>query len=152
MPATYNISLNRLPGKDFLFEGTNEKGATILIDNSTDGGGDDLGPQPMQVVLMALAGCSGIDVLSILKKSKQTVDTLQINVEAERVQNDGYASFGEICVHYVLTGDVGEKKLRRAIELSQTKYCSVAMLLKAGATIRATATLNETELGEIVAM
>lgn len=144
----YKISLNRIDDA-FQFEATNDQGACILIDNSGEGGGAGAGPQPMQVVLMALAGCSGIDVVSILNKSRQVVDTFDIEVEAERVQEDGYASFGEITVHYVLKGDLDQKKVERAISLSQNKYCSVAMLLRKGTTIRAIGTLNDHFLGEI---
>ena len=146
--STYNISLKRIDDA-FLFEGSNERGSTLRIDNAAAEDDMEGGPQPMQVVLMALAGCSGIDVVSILNKSRQEIETFEIEVTAERIQEDGYASFGEIIVHYVLTGGTDSARLRRAISLSQSKYCSVAMLLKKGTTIRSTATLNGEDLGEI---
>lgn len=145
--STYNVSLKRIDDA-FLFEGSNERGSTLRIDHSAEGETEG-GPPPMQVVLMALAGCSGIDVVSILNKSRQKIETFDIEVTAERIQEDGYASFGEITVHYVLSGGVDSARLRRAISLSQSKYCSVAMLLKKGTTIRSTATLNGEDLGEI---
>ena len=79
------IKLNRL-NDDFLFECTNEQGNSILLDNTTLPGAK--GVSPMQSLLMAVAGCSGIDLVSILKKQRQQIDTFFAEVEGERVQVD----------------------------------------------------------------
>ncbi len=88
------------------------------------------GPTPMELVLMALGGCTGMDVISILQKMRQDVKNFEINISAERAQ-DHPRVFTKINLEYVIYGsNVDENSVKRAIELSQDKYCSVGGMIK----------------------
>lgn len=103
----------------------------IHIDGSPEIGGLGLGARPMELVLMALASCSSLDLLSILKKQKQTVDKFSVDVEAERrVQIP--TVFTKIHLFFNLSGDIDSAKAERAAELAVKKYCSVHDMLEAG--------------------
>ena len=121
------IKLNRL-NDDFLFECINDQGNSILLDNTTLPGAK--GVSPMQAVLMAVAGCSGIDLVSILKKQRQQIDTFFAEVEGERVQEDEAKPFKSIKVKFFLEGEIDPKKAKKAGELSFEKYCSVSKTLE----------------------
>ncbi|MGC4128537.1 MAG: OsmC family protein [Bergeyella sp.] len=121
------IILNRL-NDDFLFECTNEQGNSILLDNTTLPGAK--GVSPMQTVLMAVAGCSGIDVVSILKKQRQEITDFKAEVEGERVQVEDAKPFKTIKVKFFLEGTIDPKKAQKATELSFEKYCSVSKTLE----------------------
>ena len=126
----------------FHFVGTNDRGNEIHMDRSVEEGGTGQGAGPMQLLIMGLGGCSGIDILSILKKGRQTVDSFSVDIEAERVKDQVPAPYERIHAHYTLSGDLDPDKVRRAIELSLTKYCSVSMTLEAFATITFSYTVN----------
>ncbi len=121
------ITLNRI-NEDYLFECTNEQGNSILLDNTSQEGAK--GVSPMQAVLMAVAGCSGIDLVSILKKQRQEITNFQAEVEGERVQVDEAKPFKKIIVKFMLEGGVDPKKALKAAELSFEKYCSVSKTLE----------------------
>lgn len=137
------VSLQRLDDA-FHFQATNDTGNTIEMDASPDDGGQGAGVRPMQLMLMGLGGCSGIDVISILKKARQDVQDFAIELEAERAEGEVPSLFTHILVHYRLTGSLREEAVRRAIELSLEKYCSVAKLLEKTATITYAFTINGT--------
>ena len=120
------ITLNRI-NDDFFFLCSNEQGNSILLDNTTLPGAK--GVSPMQSVLMAVAGCSGIDVVSILKKQRQTITDFKAEVEGERVQVDEAKPFKSIKVKFFLEGEIDPKKAKKAAELSFEKYCSVTKTL-----------------------
>jgi putative redox protein len=113
-------------------------GQSVKIDNSPDHGGDNFGVRPMQLVLMALAGCSGMDVVSILKKQRQTgYRTIKQLCMAKEKAGVEPSLWKFIEMEFIIYGDVEEGKAQRAVELSVNKYCSVAAtLMKAGATIK----------------
>lgn len=120
---------------DMGFEARNENGHRVRIAASPDVGGGGDGPRPMEMVLMGLGGCSGIDVMLILKKSRQQVRTFEIDIEADRADSVP-AVFTRIHVHYRLSGDnLDPKKVARAAALSMEKYCSVTRMLSHAATI-----------------
>jgi len=121
------ITLNRI-NNDFLFECKNEQGNSILLDNTTIDGAK--GVSPMQAVLMAVAGCSGIDVVSILKKQRQEITDFKAEVEGERIQMDEAKPFKTIKVKFLLEGNIDPKKAKKAAELSFEKYCSVSKTLE----------------------
>lgn len=121
------INLNRI-NDDYLFECTNEQGNSILLDNTTVEGSK--GVSPMQAVLMAVAGCSGIDVVSILKKQRQEVTSFSAEVEGERIPVDDAKPFKKIVVKFFLEGSVDPKKAYKAAQLSFDKYCSVSKTLE----------------------
>lgn len=111
-------------------EAKNEDGITLYMDGTGDIGGVNGGFRPMQMLLAAAGGCSAIDVVGILKKQRQNPDDLKIEVTGERVSVKDYSEFKTINIHFILKGDLDEKKVARAIDLSLTKYCSVSKTLE----------------------
>ncbi|QIG89843.1 OsmC family protein [Chryseobacterium sp. POL2] len=122
-----NIQLNRI-NDDYLFECTNQNGHSILLDNTSKEGAT--GVSPMETILMAVAGCSGIDVVSILKKQRQTITDFKAEVEGDRIQVEDAKPFKHIKVIFKLEGDIDPKKAQKAAELSFEKYCSVSKTLE----------------------
>jgi putative redox protein len=114
---------------------TNEDGASVEMDGSPAVGGENKGFRPMQMLLAALGGCSTIDIVSILKKQRQSVDDIAITVEGEREPGVEPSLFRNIHVHFTLKGNLDEDKVRKAVDLSMEKYCSVAKTLEQTATI-----------------
>lgn len=110
--------------------GTNERGLTASIDGSEKIGGENLGPSPMELVLMAAGGCSSMDVLSILKKMKQEVKSYVVEVDGDRDTDAVPAVFTSIHIKFILEGDLDETKVAKAIDLSMDKYCSVTHMLR----------------------
>lgn len=114
---------------DFGFEGKDASGHTVKMDSSAETGGHDFGIRPMQMLLMGLGGCSGIDIISILKKQKQTVEGFRIIIDGERQAGKDPTLWKQINVIFELKGPVDPEKAKRACALSIEKYCSVAATL-----------------------
>jgi putative redox protein len=125
------IEIKRLAA-DFHMEARNETGNRIEMDSSADG--TSQGMSPMQLLLAAIGGCSSIDIISILKKQRQPLVDIAMSVEGKRRETPPKV-FEEIHVHYTLWGDVEADKVKRAIELSLEKYCSVSQMLEKTATL-----------------
>ena len=104
-------------------------GGVVPIDGAPAIGGQGLGARPMELLLSALGGCAGIDVVGILAKQRQELDHLTVTVEGEREAGEP-SVFTRIHVHFSATGQVDEAALRRAVELSMEKYCSVARVVE----------------------
>ena len=122
------IELNRLDDA-FHLEAVNDFGKKIETDGAPKIGGSNKGFRPMQLVLAAVGSCSSIDLLSILKKQRQPLEDIKIEVSGERA--DAVPSvFTSIHVHYKLFGSVDKDKAARAIDLSIGKYCSVSKMLE----------------------
>jgi len=113
----------------------NETGNTLEMDGSPDAEGNYAGFRPMQMLLAAAGGCSAIDVISILKKQKQDLETLKVEVDGNRVQKSTYSEFDKINLHFILSGNLEESKVEKAISLSVNKYCSVSKALQPQAEI-----------------
>ncbi len=116
-------------------EAKNEDNVTLQMDGTGEIGGINGGFRPMQMLLAAAGGCSAIDVVGILKKQRQNPEDLQIEVTGERVSVGDYSEFRSIHIHFILTGNLDENKVARAIDLSLTKYCSVSKTLEKTAKI-----------------
>lgn len=113
-------------------------GHTVLLDAAEHGGGRDTGFRPMELLLVGLAGCTGMDVISILRKKRQDVTAYEVRVRGERAV-DHPMVFTDITVEHIVTGhNVKPEAVARAIELSETTYCG------AGAMLRKTAHLKHT--------
>jgi len=122
--------------KGLQFVGDAESGHAMIMDGDKSVGGENTGPRPMELLLIAAGGCSGMDVISILKKKKQDVTGLEINVSGQKAE-EYPKKFTEITVEFIVKGrKIEESAVKRAIELSMTKYCSVK------ATIEGTAKVN----------
>lgn len=112
------------------YTATGDSGFDLTMDGNPEYGGTNAGPRPMEVVLMGLAGCTGIDVRMILDKMQQKISDIDIQIEAERADAVP-AVFTKIHVHYIVTGtDLSEERVGRAVDLSSEKYCSVSTMLK----------------------
>lgn len=135
------INIKRL-NDNFHMEASNEDGNTIQMDGSPDIGGDGKGMRPMQLLLAAVGGCSAIDVVLILKKQKQVIESFEIEVDGEREKIEEYSLFRDICLHFKFKGKVDYDKAERAVKLSIDKYCSVSKTLEPTAKITYKVTVN----------
>ena len=124
------------------FGASDRTGHSIVMDASKQGGGEGLGFSPLQLLLAALGGCTGIDIVDILRKQRQLVEGLEIVVSGERAQ-DYPRFYGKIHVEYRVKGkDIREKAIKRAIQLSEDKYCSVGAMLRAKAEVKSSYTIQ----------
>lgn len=121
------VTLKRIQGADF--EAVNEAGVAVRVGGSAEYGGSGALMRPMEMVLVSLAGCSAIDVLHILKKQRQDVADLEIEVDGTRADAVP-AVYTKIHVHFRASGDVDPAKLEKAVALSMEKYCSVTRMLQ----------------------
>ncbi len=113
------------------FAATAGSGGTVTLDTTPEHGG--AGPSPMETVLLALGGCTGIDVVSILEKMRAPLEGLEIHVSGERADEHPRV-FTRIALEYVFTGRaLKPEQVRRAVELSQDRYCSVSAMLRKAA-------------------
>ena len=111
------------------FEAIADSGHKVMMDASPDVGGDNRGSRPMEVLLMGLGGCSSIDVMLMLKKSRQHVTDCKAVIEAQRADAVP-AVFTNIHVHFIVTGrGLNAKHVERAVKLSAEKYCSASIML-----------------------
>jgi putative redox protein len=111
------------------FTGKSKFGFDITLDGSKKAGGEEDGYQPLELMIYALAGCTGMDVISIAKKMKQDVSNLTINVESDQ-KEDHPRFMTKAHIEYVVTGkDLKKEMLERAIQLSEEKYCVVGTTL-----------------------
>lgn len=115
--------------KDLAFEAKNESGLSYFIDAEAPDGGAGIGPKPLEMVLSALAGCTGMDIISLLKKMQEPIDSLNIEVKAQRAKEHPKV-FTSITLTYFFEGIKDRQKALRAVTLSQEKYCSVGAMLK----------------------
>ncbi len=123
------VTLKRL-NSALHFEGKNEEGNTVLIDGLSDFGGEGKGCRPMELLLVSLASCSSMDVVSILKKMRQPLEDLRVEAEGERVTGEIPAVFKKIHIRYIVTGNLNPEKVTTAISKSMDKYCSVSKMLE----------------------
>ncbi|MDO8292962.1 MAG: OsmC family protein [Gallionella sp.] len=117
------------------FLGETESSHAVLMDGSPAAGGRNLGPRPMEMLLLGAGGCTSFDVMSILKKSRQAVSGCYVELDAERAETDPKV-FTKIHMHFVVTGkDIKPEAVEKAIKLSAEKYCSASIMLGATAAI-----------------
>jgi putative redox protein len=116
------------------FTGTVPSGHEIKMDAAEEIGGENSGARPTELLLNAVAGCTGIDIISILQKMRLEPTSFEMQVKGERA-DDHPKRFTDIHIHYALEGDLPEDKVVRAIQLSKDKYCSVSHSLNANITV-----------------
>jgi len=108
------------------FVGWDEAGHGLVMDARADYGGEGTGPRPVSLVLYAIAGCTAMDVISILEKKRQTITDLEIVVNGTQREDEYPHSYIYLEVEYIVTGvGVNPEAVARAIQLSEEKYCSV---------------------------
>ena len=129
----FPVSVNWVQRNQFI--ATDDKSHAIVIDNDKQGGGDETGMTPMRLLLAAVASCTSIDVVDILKKSRQ--DLTHLTVSARGVKNESYPRYyKEIHLLYKLRGkNLDKSRVERAIRLSEDKYCSVGATVNGKAKI-----------------
>ncbi len=115
-----------------MFLGESGSGHVVVMDGPPDHGGRNLGVRPMEMVLIGLGGCTNFDVVSILKKARQPVESCEAFLEAERADEEPKV-FTKIHVHFVVKDrGLKEAQVKRAVELSAEKYCSASIMLGRG--------------------
>jgi putative redox protein len=113
--------------KDFRFVGTDSTHHSVVLSKPGEG---SVGMKPSELLLVALASCTSVDVVSILKKKRLKLANLRVDVKGDQAPTPPWA-FEKIHLHYVIEGpDIRDKDVERAIELSEEKYCSVAATLR----------------------
>ena len=128
-----NISVNWVDG--LLMVGKSDSGHTITMDGPPESGGENLGVRPMEMLLLGVAGCTMIDVVTTLKKMRQDLSHLETKINAERA-TDHPKVFTDIHIQFIVKGkDLDSKKVEKAITLSAEKYCSASIMLGETATI-----------------
>lgn len=111
------------------FLGETESNHAVLMDGAPEGGGRNLGPRPMELVLLGTGGCTAYDVIHILKKGRQQVMDCVVEIQAERAAEDPKV-FTNIHFHFIVTGEnLRSEQVERAIGLSAEKYCSASIML-----------------------
>lgn len=111
------------------FLGETASGHAVVMDGPPDHGGRNLGPRPMEMLLLGMGGCTSFDVVSILKKARQSISDCVAEISAERADTDPKV-FTRIHVHFIVTGkELKEAQVKRAVELSAEKYCSASIML-----------------------
>lgn len=120
---------------NFRFEAKTEKGLKVNFDAPIDHGGEETAPSPMETLLASLAACTSYDVVSVLKKKRQTVTGYSIKVEGERAAEPPTV-YTKINVKYIIRGkNVAKEAVERAIQLSTEKYCPIEAMIKKTAEI-----------------
>ena len=120
---------------DALFIGESTTGHKLLMDGPPEGGGRNLGPRPMEMLLLGTGSCSCYDVISILKKSRQNVVRCEVEVSSKRAETEPKV-FTDIHIHFKVFGvDLKERQVERAVSLSAEKYCSASIMLGASANV-----------------
>ena len=128
-----NISVNWVDG--LLMVGKSDSGHTITMDGPPESGGENLGVRPMEMLLLGVAGCTMIDVVTTLKKMRQDLSHCETKINAERA-TDHPKVFTNIHIQFIVKGkDLDSKKVDKAITLSAEKYCSASIMLGETATI-----------------
>ena len=127
------------------FMGETETGNKLKMDIPVEKGGENTGPAPMELLLLSLGGCTGIDVVTILAKKRARLEGLEIKLEAEQAE-DHPKVFKKIKIEFLFHGEeLKDSDLKRAIELSQDKYCSVTAMLQKTAEISYSWTIKKEE-------
>jgi len=126
---------------DLNFKGTNERGQSIQFSGNKEAVG------PMESVLMAAAACSAIDVETILKKMRQEVKSVKVEIEGTRAEAVP-AVFTKIHMHYIINGDIKQEKAQKAVDMSVEQYCSVSIMLAKSVEITYSAEVRVPEWNE----
>ena len=124
------IEINRV-NDSFALEATDANGHSLRMDAAEAIGGHNSGIRPMQVLLMGLGGCGGVDILSILQKQRQQINAFKMVIDGEREEGKEPSLWKHIHIHFQFTGKVDADKAQKACALSLDKYCSVAATLRA---------------------
>ena len=121
--------------QDATFIGEAGSGHAVVMDGPAESGGRNLGPRPMEMLLLGMGGCTAFDVVYILQRARQPVLDCVVELEAERAE-EAPKVFTKIHVHFIVSGrGLSEKQVERAVQLSAEKYCSASIMLGKAAEI-----------------
>ena len=126
------------------FEGTGPSGFTQRLDSDVSAGGDNSGARPMEMIAIGLAGCTAMDVISILTKKKQSITDFKVNFRGDRAQDHPKVFTASIIEYQIHGTDIDEAAVLRAIELSAEKYCPAQAMLEKAFPIRLTYKIFDT--------
>ncbi len=129
-----DVRIARSGGTTFLAKGPTNH--WVVMDAAPQVGGQDAAPRPMEYILFGLGGCTAMDVETILKKMKVTVDRFEIEIDADRAEDHPKVYTHIDLVYHFWGRDLPMDRLERAVELSETKYCSVSAMLRQAVEIR----------------
>lgn len=124
-----NLTLSRISAP-YHFSIKNESGNRVETDASTEIGGGDAALRPMELLLAGLASCSSIDIVLLLEKMRQPLMDIQVDIQAQRRQNETPSLFETIHLHFILHGNLDREKAEKVISMSIDKYCSVAKIIE----------------------
>ena len=131
--------------EDVAFVGESESGHALVMDGAPEGGGRNIGPRPMETVLIGTGGCTAYDVMHILRKARAPVSDCVVEIDAERAADDPKV-FTRIHFHFIVTGTgLRPQQVERAIHLSAEKYCSASIMLAKTAAITHDFEIREAE-------
>jgi putative redox protein len=111
-----------------VFVGQSGSGHAVVMDGPPEAGGQNLGPRPMEMLLMGMGGCASFDVVSILEKMQQSVTGCVAELTAERAESEPKV-FTSVNMHFKISGVVDPAKAERAVKLSAEKYCSASIMI-----------------------
>jgi putative redox protein len=111
------------------FEASNERGHTVVVEGSSKFGGKDTAPSPVELLVMSQAGCTAIDVVTILQKMKQPIENLEIISEVFRTPGQIPNIINSLHLHFKIHGAVDSSKAEKAISMSIEKYCPVSKMI-----------------------
>ncbi len=130
------------------FVGESGSGHAVVMDGPPDAGGENLGPRPMEMLLLGMGGCAAFDVVHILRKGRQSVADCVVEITAERADEEPKV-FTAIHLHFRVSGPgLTERRVERAVELSAEKYCSASIMLGKTATVTHDYTIEAADGGE----
>jgi putative redox protein len=145
------MSVRAQLGEGMQFDVVAGSGHNVTLDASTHGGGKGAGFVPMEMLLVGLAGCTAMDVISVLRKKRQDVTSYEVYVHGVRAEEHPMV-FTEITVEHRVTGrNISPEAVRRAIELSETKYCGAGAMLGKSARLTHTSRVLDAEESPLVA-
>lgn len=126
-----------------MFVAKTGSGHVVVMDGAPAGGGNDLAPRPMEMILTGAGGCSAYDVVLILTKGRHHISQCTVDIKAERAETDPKV-FTKIHFHFTVTGKgLNPEAVERAVQLSHDKYCSVIAMLEKTAVITCETTVKE---------
>lgn len=118
-----------------MFLGESDSGHTVVMDGPPENGGRNLGPRPMEMLILGMGGCTAFDVTHILKKGRHPVTDCEVEITAQRVDTVPKV-FNKIHIHFIVSGTgLQDAAVKRAVELSAEKYCSASIMLGKSAEI-----------------
>jgi putative redox protein len=125
----YDMTVRAVLEEGIAFEVTTGSGHRLLLDAGEQNGGQDRGPRPMEMLLVALATCAGMDILAILRKKRQAISGYEVRVHGERTEEHPRI-FVRITAEHIFTGHaIAPNAVRRAIDLTEERYCGASAML-----------------------